>query len=197
MKFLYKIGLFLLIATPALAQQPAPRLLPTGFHSGSYLLLNGDWQRAKVQYDTQSLRVSDKDHKPDAALVYSAESVRAFVIGRDTFSVAHEVDIPRPAQHFTDLFVRQLYRRGGFQVSEYVALPPAPEPPLLYTVLVAPGQPAAVLPPGKVGFRLALAKAVRDFEVLSHQLELDPTIVPAQLPELLTAYGNWKAMQGK
>ncbi|MEJ7660407.1 MAG: hypothetical protein WKG07_12730 [Hymenobacter sp.] len=197
MKFSYLLGLFLLIATPALAQQPALRPLPTGFHSGSYHLLNGDWQRAKIGYDTQSLRVSDKDHKPEAPLLYSAESVRAFVIGRDTFSVAREVDIPRPAQHFAALFVRQLYRRGGFQVSEYVALPPAPEPPQVYTVLVAPGQPATVLPPGKVGFRLALAKAVRDFEVLAHQLELDPTIMPVQLPEILTAYGNWKANQGK
>ena len=197
MKYPYALGLFLLIAAPALAQQPAPRPLPTGFHGGSYRLLTGSWQRAKVAYDPQSLHVSDKDHKQDDPLVYSAESVQAFVIGRDTFSVAREVDIPRPAQHFAALFVRQLYRRGGFQVSEYVALPPAPEPPVLYTVLVAPGQPAAVLPPGNVGFRLALAKAVRDFEVLSHQLELDPTIIPAQLPELLTAYGNWKAKQGK
>ena len=197
MKYLYAVGLFLLITAPALAQQPAPHLPPTGFHGGSYHLLNGDWQHAKLQYDTQSLRVSDKDHKPDAPLVYSAESVQAFVMGRDTFSLAREVDIPRPAQHFNTLFVRQLYRRGGFQVSEYVALPPAPEPPLVYTVLVAPGQSTAVLPPGNVGFRLALAKAVRDFEVLSHQLELDPSIVPAQLPELLTAYGNWKASQGK
>ena len=180
-----------------MAQQPAPRLLPTGFHNGSYHLLNGDWQRAKVGYDTQSLRISDKDHKPETPLVYSAESVQAFVIGRDTFSVAREVDIPRPAQHFTNLFVRQTYRRGGFQVSEYVALPPAPEPPLVYTVLVAPSQVATVLPPGKVGFRLALAKALRDYEVLSHQLELDPSIMPEQLPELLTAYGTWKAKQGK
>lgn len=197
MKYLYQVGLFLLIATPALAQQPAPRPLPTGFHGGSYHLLNGDWQHAKLEYNTQSLRVSDKDHQQDAPLVYSAESVQAFVMGRDTFSVARAVDIPRPAQHFATLFVRQLYRRGGFQVSEYVALPPAPEPPLAYTVLVAPGQPAAVLPPGKVGFRLALAKALRDFEMLSHQLELDPSIMPAQLPELLTAYGNWKAGQAK
>ena len=67
----------------------------------------------------------------------------------------------------------------------------------MYTVLVAPSRSAAVLPPGNVGFRLALSKALGDFEVLSHQLELDPSILPVQLPELLAAYGTWKANQSK
>ncbi|TDN37286.1 hypothetical protein A8B98_04645 [Hymenobacter sp. UV11] len=166
---------------------------PTSFRGGSYQLKGGDWQRAKLLYDPQSLRVSDADHKPDDPLDFPAEKVQAFVLGRDTFTVVREVDIPRPTQHFRSTFVRQLYRRGGFQVSEYVAVQMQPEPPLVYVILTQSDRLAAVLPPGNVGFRLALSKALQDYPALSHQLELDPNILPQQLPQLLSAYGTWKA----
>jgi len=192
MKYLYQVGLFLLVAGPAAAQQPVPRLPPTSFRSGSYQLKNGDWQRAKLLYDPQSLRVSDDHYKPDDPLLFSASQVQAFVVGRDTFGVVREVNIPRPAQHLRATFVRQLYRRGGFQVSEYVAVQASPEPPIAYKVLSQGSRLVAVLPPGNVGFRLALAKALQDYAVLSHQLELDPNILPVQLPQLLSAYGSWK-----
>lgn len=192
MKYHYLLGLFLVTAVSAAAQQQPARLPPTSFRGGSYQLKDGDWQRAKLLYDPQSLRVSDADHKPDDPLEFPAEKVQAFVIGRDTFSVAHEVDIPRPTQHLRSVFVRQLYRRGGFQVCEYVAAQTPAEPPLVYAVLTQGGRLAAVLPPGNVGFRLALAKALQDFPALSHQLELDPNILPQQLPQLLSAYGTWK-----
>lgn len=181
------------MAAPAAAQQPVAHLPPTSFRGGSYKLKNGDWQRAKLLYDTQSLRVSDADHKPDDPLDFSAEQVQAFVVGRDTFTVVREVDIPRPTQHLRNAFARQLYRRGGFQVCEYVAAQMPPELPLAYTLLTQAGRLAAVLPPGNVGFRLALSKALQDYPTLSHQLELDPNILPVQLPQLLSIYGTWKA----
>ena len=197
----------MLLAAPVAAQETGPpaapkpiavHLPPTSFKSGAYQLKNGrDWKRAKLLYDTRSLSVSDADHKTQYPLVYPTDSVRAFVIGRDTFSVAREVDIPRPAQHYPGLFVRQLYRQAGFQVAEYVAVMPSPEPPVVYTLLTQAGQPKAVLPPGKIQFRLALSKALSDYPALSHQLELDPNILPEQLPELLTAYGRWKSAGGR
>lgn len=208
MSELYKLGLFLLAvgpaATPAAAQTPEPvpaapavHLPPTSFHGGAYQLkAHPDWKRAKLLYDDQNLSVSDADHKPQYALVYPADSVRAFAIGRDTFSVVHEVDLPRSSQRLRNLFVRNLYHRGGFQVTEYVAVMPSPQPPVVYTLLAQAGQVRAVLPPTNVQFRLALAKALLDFTALSQQLELDPKIMPAQLPELLTAYGRWKATSG-
>ena len=192
MKYQYVVGLFLVTGLPAAAQQSAPHPPPSSFRSGSYKLKDGDWQRAKLRYEPQSLVVSDATHKADDLLVLPAEKVQAFVLGRDTFSVAREVDIPRPMQHMRSLFVRQLYRRGGFQVSEYVAVQMQPEPSLAYTVLTRGDRLAAVLPPGAVGFRMVLSKALQDYAVLSHQLELDPNILPVQLPQLLSAYGAWK-----
>ena len=193
MKYQYKLGLFLLTAVPAAAQQSVPHLPSTSFRSGSYQLKNGDWQRAKLLYDPQSLRVSDAKHKPDYPLEFPAEEVQAFAIGRDTFMVVHDLTILRPAQHLRSTFVRQLYRRGGFQVCEYVAAQTPPEQPLAYLLLTHADRLVAVLPPGNVGFRLALSKALEDYPVLSHQLELDPNILPVQLPQLLSAYGTWKA----
>ena len=195
---LYKLGLFSLLAGSAAAQAPAVHLPPTSFKGGAYQLKSHpDWKRARLLYDAQTLSVSDADHKPQYALVYPADSVRAFAIGRDTFAVVREVDIPRPGQHFRTLFARQLYNRGGFRVGEYVALMPAPQPPVVYTLLTEANQVRAVLPPGNVQFRLALAKALLDYTALSQQLELDPNILPAQLPELLTAYGRWRAAEGQ
>ncbi|MDO7888096.1 hypothetical protein [Hymenobacter cheonanensis] len=199
---LYKLGLFSLLAGSAAAQAPAPaasavHLPPTSFKGGAYQLKSHpDWKHAKLLYDAQTLSVSDADHKPQYALVYPADSIRAFAIGRDTFAVVREVDIPRPGQHLRTLFARQLYHRGGFQVGEYVAVPPAPQPPIVYTLLTEASQVRAVLPPSNVQFRLALAKALLDYTALSQQLELDPNILPAQLPELLTAYGRWRATEG-
>jgi hypothetical protein len=201
---LYQVGLFILAAGPAVAQTPAPtpsapavHLPPTSFRGGAYQLKkHPDWKRAKLLYDDQSLSVSDADHKPQYALVYPADSVRAFAIGRDTFSVVHEVDMPRSNQRLHNLIVRNLYHRGGFQVVEYVAVMPSPQPPQVYTLLAQAGQVRAVLPPNNVQFRLALAKALLDYTALSQQLELDPKIIPEQLPELLTAYGRWKATSG-
>ena len=197
---LYKLGLFSLLASSAAAQEPvapAVHLPPTSFKAGAYQLkAHPDWKRARLLYDAQTLSVSDATHKPEYALVYPADSIRAFAIGRDTFSVVREVDIPRPDQHLRTLFARQLYNRGGFRVGEYVALMPAPQPPVVYTLLSEANQVRAVLPPGKVQFRLALAKALLDYTALSQQLELDPNILPTQLPELLTAYGRWRATSG-
>jgi hypothetical protein len=201
----YCFVLFFFVAGLAAAQTPEPgpaapvvRVPPTSFKGGAYQLKNSrDWKRAKLLYDAQNLSVSDADHKPQYPLVLPADSVRAFVIGRDTFSVVREVDIPQPNQHLRTLFVRNLYHRAGYEVAEYVVVMPAGQPPLVYTLLTQGGRPQAVLPPANVQFRLALAKALRDFPALSQQLELDPTIVPAQLPELLTAYGRWKAANGK
>jgi hypothetical protein len=201
----YCFALLLFIAGSAYAQEPAPapsapvvHLPPTSFKAGAYQLKHDrDWKRAKLLYDAQNLSVSDADHKPQYPLVYPADSVRAFVIGRDTFSVVREVDIPRPSQHLGSLFVRNLYHRAGYEVAEYVAVMPAGQPPVVYTLLTQAGRPQAVLPPSNVQFRLALAKVLRDFPALAQQLELDPTIAPAQLPELLTAYGKWKATSGK
>lgn len=188
------------MAGSAAAQAPAPpvvHLPPTSFKGGAYQLkTHPDWKRAKLLYDAQSLSVSDATHKPQYALVYPADSIRAFAIGRDTFTVVREVDIPRPDQHLRTLFARQLYHRGGFQVTEYVALLPAPQPPLVYTLLTEASQVRAVLPPSNIQFRLALAKALLDYTALSQQLELDANILPTQLPELLTAYGRWRAAEG-
>jgi hypothetical protein len=199
---LYKVGLFSLLASSAAAQAPMPaavvHLFPINFKGGAYQLKNHpDWKHAKLLYDAQTLSVSDADHKPQYALVYPADSIRAFAIGRDTFTVVREVDIPRPSQHLRTLFARQLYHRGGFQVGEYVALLPAPQPPVVYTLLTEANKVRAVLPPGNVQFRLALAKALLDYTALSQQLELDPNILPTQLPELLTAYGRWRAAEGR
>ncbi|WP_151087586.1 hypothetical protein [Hymenobacter baengnokdamensis] len=208
MKHLYKLSALLLVAGPVAAQQTdvppmAPVVVihtpPTSFKTGTYQLKRGsDWKRAKLLYDARSLSVSDADHKPQYALVYPADSVRAFTIGRDTFSIVQEVDIPRPAQHYPSLITRNLYHQAGFYVTEYVAVLPAPQPPVVYTLLTRPAQPQAlaVLPPSKVQFRMALAKVLHDYPALSQQLELDPNIIPEQLPELLTAYGRWKATSG-
>lgn len=202
MSVIYKLGLFTVLAVPVAAQEtvpaaaprpPAVHVPPTSFKSGMYQLKNGrDWKRAKLMYDAHSLSVSDADHKPQYPLVYPTDSVRAFVIGRDTFSVVREVDIPRPVQHYPSLFVRRLYRQSGFQVAEYVAVMSQSEQPVVYTLLMQAGQPKAVLPPNKIQFRLALSKALSDYPTLSHQLELDPSILPEQLPQLLAAYGRWK-----
>jgi hypothetical protein len=199
---LYKVGVFILAAGPAVAQTPVPapavHLPPTSFRSGAYQLkAHPDWKRAKLLYDDQSLSVSDSEHKQQYALVYPADSVRAFAIGRDTFSVVHEVDMPQSNKRRHNLFVRNLYHRGGFQVSEYVAVMPSPQPPVVYTLLAQAGQVRAVLPPNNVLFRLALAKALLDYTALSQQLELDRNIIPEQLPDLLTAYGHWKATEGR
>jgi hypothetical protein len=202
---LYTLGLILLAAGPVAAQTPVPapaapavHLPPTSFKGGAYQLkAHPDWKRAKLLYDEHSLSVSDADHKPQYALVYPADSVRAFAIGRDTFSVVHEVDMPRSTERRHNLFVRNLYHRGGFEVGEYVAVMPAPQPPIVYTLLAQAGQVRAVLPPNNVQFRLTLAKALLDYTALSQQLELDPKIIPEQLPELLAAYGRWKATSGQ
>lgn len=199
----YSLAFLLLLAGSALAQAPAPaapavHLPPTSFKGGAYQLKkNSDWKRAKLLYDAQNLSVSDAAHKAEYPLVYPADSVRAFYIGRDTFSVVREVDIPRPSQHLGSLFARNLYHRAGYEVVEYVAVMPAGQPPVVYTLLTRAGQAQAVLPPSNVQFRLALAKVLRDFPALSQQLELDPNIIPEQLPELLTAYSRWKATNGK
>lgn len=203
-KHYYFAGLLLLAGTAraqgpaAVPPAPAVHLPPTSFKGGGYLLTKDrDWKRAKLLYDAQNLSVSDADHKPQYPLVFPADSVRAFFIGRDTFSVVREVDIPRPSQHLRNLFARNLYHRAGYEVKEYVAVMPAGQPPVVYTLLTQAGRPQAVLPPNNIQFRLTLAKAVRDFQALAQQLELDPNISPEQLPELLTAYSQWKANNGK
>jgi hypothetical protein len=198
---LYCFALFFFMAVAAYAQEPAPgpaapvvHLPPTSFKGGAYQLKNSrEWKRAKLLYDAQNLSVNDADHKPQYPLVFPADSVRAFFIGRDTFSVVREVDIPRPSQHLRTLFARNLYHRAGYEVAEYVAVMPAGQPPVVYTLLTQAGRPQAVLPPSNVQFRMTLAKVLRDFPALSQQLELDPNILPEQLPELLTAYSRWKA----
>jgi len=204
---LYYFTLLFLWAGLAHAQDAAPdpgpaapvvHLPPTSFKGGAYQLKNSrEWKRAKLLYDAQNLSVSDADHKTQYPLVFPADSVRAFFIGRDTFSVAREVDIPRPSQHLRSLFVRNLYHRAGFEVTEYVAVTASGQPPVVYTLLTKAGQSPVVLPPSNIQFRLALAKVLRDFPALAQQLELDPKIMPEQLPQLLTAYGNWKATSGK
>jgi hypothetical protein len=202
---LYCFVLFLFMAGSAYAQAPdtgpaAPgvHLPPTSFKGGAYQLKNSrEWKRAKLLYDAQNLSVSDADHKTQYPLVFPADSVQAFFIGRDTFSVVREVDIPRPSQHLRSLFARNLYHRAGYEVAEYVAVMPAGQPPVVYTLLTQGGRGPVALPPSKVQFRLTLAKVLRDFPALAQQLELDPNILPEQLPELLTAYGNWKAASGK
>jgi hypothetical protein len=201
----YCFILFVLMAGLAHAQAPAAgpaapvvHLPPTSFKGGAYQLKNSqEWKRAKLLYDAQNLSVSDADHKPQYPLVFPADSVRAFFIGRDTFSVVREVDIPRPSQHLRSLFARNLYHRAGYEVAEYVAVMPAGQPPVVYTLLTQGQRPPVVLPPSNIQFRLALAKVLRDFPALAQQLELDPNILPEQLPELLTAYGNWKGTSGK
>jgi hypothetical protein len=201
----YFFVVLLFLAGSAYAQEPAPGLAapaihlpPTSFKGGAYQLKSSsEWKRAKLLYDAQNLSVSDADHKPQYPLVFPADSVRAFFIGRDTFSVVREVDIPRPSQHLRSLFARNLYHRAGYEVAEYVAVTSGGQPPVVYTLLTQAGRPQAVLPPSNVQFRLALAKVLRDYPALAQQLELDPNILPAQLPELLTAYGNWKATSGK
>ncbi len=196
MRKVYQIIALLLVVVQVSAQSVPPRAAPTTFRSGSYRLADGNWRRGKLLYDEQQLSITDDTHKKEP-LVYPADSVNFFAIGRDTFELVHEVDIPRPTQHLRSTFARHLYRRAGFQVDEFVAYQLPPEAPLVYTLLVSPGQPTAVLPPSKVQFRLALAKVVHDFTALSQQLELDPSIMPEQLPELLTVYGRWKASHSK
>lgn len=201
MKCIYLLGLLMGLAGTAAAQEPAAapvHLPPTGFRAGLYQLKRSpDWKRAKLLYDPQSLSVSDATHKTQYPLVYPADSVQAFVMGRDTFSVVRAVDIPRPTQHFASLFARQLYRRAGYQVLEYVAVLPSPQPPVAYVVLAQGAQARAVLSPNRVQFRMALSKLLADYPALSHQLELDPNILPEQLPELLAAYSSWKNSGGK
>lgn len=63
---------------------------------------------------------------------------------------------------------------------------------MVYTLLASPGK-LVVLPPNARQFRLALAAAMRDYSALATQLELDPQIMPEQLPQLLAAYEYWKA----
>lgn len=185
-------------AAPGVPAAPVVHLPPTSFKGGAYQLKKGtEWKHAKLLYDAQNLSVSDADHKTQYPLVLPVDSVRAFFIGRDTFSVVREVDIPRPSQHLSSLFARNLYHRAGYEVFEYVAVMPAGQPPVVYTLLTQAGRTQAVLPPGNIQFRLTLAKVLRDFTALSQQLELDHNIMPEQLPELLTAYGSWKAASGK
>lgn len=198
---LYRFAALCLVAGTAHAQaptSPAVHLPPTSFKSGAYLLnKDRDWKHAKLLYDAQNLSVSDAEHKQQYPLVIPVDSVRAFYIGRDTFSVVRQVDIPRPSQHLSSLFARNLYHRAGYEIKEYVAVMPAGQSPVVYTLLTQGGQPQAVLPPSNIQFRLALAKVVRDFPALAQQLELDNNIMPEQLPELLMAYGRWKASNGK
>jgi hypothetical protein len=204
---LYSLALLLLVAASAHAQAPAPapapvaptvHVPPTSFKGGAYQLKKGsDWKRAKLLYDAQNLSVSDANHKQQYPLVYPADSVRAFTIGSDTFSVVREVDIPRPSQHLSSLFARNLYHRAGYEVVEYVAVMPEGQPPVVYTLLTQAGRPQAVLPPSSVQFRLALSKVLRDYQALAQQLELDPKIMPEDLPVILTAYGRWKDTSGK
>ena len=193
------IGLCLL-AGPVVAQEVAVAPpLPTSFRGGSYLPLDADeWQPAKLRYTAeQELLVADADHKPSDPLVLPATQVRAFVIGRDTFDVVHALVLPKPAQQLPAAFARRLFRGGGYLVAEYVAYLPKPEPALAYRLLLPrPGGPVAgVLPPTPRQFRLALAAVVQDYQPLAQQLELDPNVLPVQLPELLAAYGHWKAAQ--
>jgi len=192
MRKFYQIILLLLVVGQVSAQTAPPRAAPTTFRNGSYRLADGNWRRGKLLYDEQQLSIIDDVHKKEP-LVYPADSVHFFTIGRDTFELVHEVDIPRPAQHLRSTFARHLYRRAGFQVDEFVAYLPQPDAPLVYTLLVSSGQPTVVLPPSRVQFRLALAKVVHDFPALAQQLELDSNILPEQLPELLTVYSRWKA----
>ncbi len=180
---------------PAGPAAPVVRLPPTSFKSGSYQLLAGAWQRGKLLYDASTLSVSDAAHSTKYPRVYPADSVRAFVLGRDTFQLVRGVELPRPAERRRATFARRLYRRGGFEVTELVAVLPAPEPPIVYTLVGHPGQVPTVLPSNKVLFRRTLAKVLADYPALSQQLELDPGLLPEQLPELLAAYGSWRAKQ--
>jgi len=183
-------------SAPAGPAAPVVRLPPTSFKNGSYQLLAGAWQRGKLLYDASTLSVSDASHGTQYPQVYAADSVRAFVLGRDTFQLVRGVELPRPAERRRATFARRLYRRGGFEVTELVVGLPAPASPIVYTLVGRPGQLSpAVLPPNRVLFRLALAKALADYPALSQQLELDAGLLPEQLPELLSAYGSWRARQ--
>ena len=199
---LYYLGALLLLTGRVAAQAPTPtpgvpvRTAPTSFKNGSYQLASGEWKHGKLLYDERTLNVSDADHKPKEPLALPAGELRAFAIGRDTFEVVHEVDIPKPAQHLSSTFARHLYRSAGFQVAEFVSYLTPPEPPISYTMLLRPGQPTVVLSNNNVQFRLALAKVLSDYKALAQQLELDPNVLPQQLPELLTAYARWKASVG-
>lgn len=196
-------GLLWLAATGAAAAQhlelPPPPALPTNFRNGSYLPLDAaDWQAAKLRYNAMpELQVLDAEHKADDPLVLPAAKVQAFTIGRDTFDVVRGLRVPQPAQQPPAAFARRLFRGGGFLVAEYVAYRYKPDPPVLYRLLLdrAGGRLVAVLPTTPREFRLALAAVVRDYQPLASQLELDPNVLPVQLPELLAAYGHWKQTQ--
>ena len=196
MRKIYKFIVLLPLAGRVAAQAPVPQGPPTSFRSGTYQLVTGNWKRAKLLYDDRTLWVSDATHKPKEALEYPADSVRSFIIGRDTFEVVHALNIPKPAQHFRSTFARHLYRSAGFQVAEFIAYQTQPEAPLVYTLLTR-ASTLVVLPPSARQFRLALAAAVRDFPALATQLELDQQLLPEQLPQLLAAYGHWKASNDK
>lgn len=201
MKQYYLLGLCLAAASAA-AQTPAlspPPALPTAFRAGSYQTLDApDWQAAKLRFNgVPELLVQDADHKADDPLVLPPARLRAFTIGRDTFDVVHNLVLPGVAP-VAATFARRLFRSGGFLVAEYVVYRHKPDLPVAYRLLLdrgAGGRIAAVLPLEPRQFRLALAPVVRDYQTLASQLELDPNVLPVQLPELLAAYGRWKQVQ--
>lgn len=200
MKQIYFLG-FWLAATSAAAQAPtlpAPTPLPSAFRSGSYQLLDGPrWQAAKLRFNgVPELLVQNADNKDSDPLALAPSQIRAFTIGRDTFDVVHSVTVPGGAP-VAATFARRLFRSGNFLVAEYVVYRHQPDPPLGYRLLLdrPGGHVAAVLPLEPHQFRAAMVPVVRDYQTLASQLELDPNVLPVQLPELLAAYGRWKQNQ--
>ena len=200
MKQLYFLGLWL-AATSAAAQTstlPPPTPLPSSFRSGSYQLLETPgWQTAKLRYNgVPELLVQNADNKDSEPLVLAPGQVRLFTIGRDTFDVVHGLTVPGGAP-VAATFARRLFRSGGFLVAEYVMYRHQPDPPVAYRLLLdrSGGHVVAVLPLEPHQFRAALVPVVRDYQTLASQLELDPNVLPVQLPQLLAAYGRWKQNQ--
>lgn len=182
-------------------RMPAP-VMPTmmmygntgpSYSKGWYQLRDGSWHEGRILPGAEQITVRGLDKKDKAETPYQAgEVVRYTLAGStgDTMRVASNFTIPRKEEFHAHSFVKQVFRRGDYTLSEYIR-PSSMGYGTAYQLLELPGQPVQVVPTKYKEFQELMLRLFSDHPGLVMQLKAG-RLGPDKLRDMLDAYARWK-----
>ncbi|MBO3271542.1 hypothetical protein [Hymenobacter defluvii] len=186
--------------TYAPPRMPAPAMPPmmygnTGpsYSKGWYQLRDGSWHEGRILPDKEQITVKSLDKKDKSVTSYQAGEVVCYTLAGitgDTMRVASNFTIPRKEEYHANSFVRQVFRQGGYRLSEYIR-PAAVGYGTAYQLLELPGQSIQVVPTKYKEFQEMMLRLFSDHPGLVMQLEAG-RLGPDKMRDMLEAYARWK-----